>query len=128
MLQDDQIVKELGIEYLSAEQQQDLINEYRIAIGEVIAGDLSQDQLDEFDQIIQGNQEVIDRWLAKNKPGFESDSLYALFQEGYDEDPEKVPADKAFAATAWIEKNSPDFAEKVAAVRDRFKFDIAQYK
>ena len=128
MFYDEQIVEELGLEELDQEKQQEIIDAYRMEIGQSLAGDLSEEQLEEFEAIINGDQDVIDGWLQENAPDYKTTEAYEKLNEGYDEDPEKVPADKVFASMAWIQKNSPDFTGKVEDIKDRFKADIEQYK
>jgi len=128
MFNDEQIIEELEIGNLSSDQQQALIDEYRMAVGEAITGNLSPELLAEFEAIVNGDQNVIDAWLQENAPDFQTTQAYADLNEGFDEDPEKVPADKVFASIAWMQKNSPNFADTVAVIRDRIKANIAQYK
>lgn len=128
MFYDEQIVQELGVEDFDQERQQEIIDAYRMEVGGILAGDLSEEKLEEFEAIINGEQSVIDAWLQENAPDYQSTEAFQKLSEGYDEDPEKVPADKVYASMAWVQKNSPDFAEKVEAVKQRFKSDIEQYK
>lgn len=129
MFDDAQVIQDLGISGLTPEQQDTIINEYQIQVGSALAGDLSEEQLEEFEAIIDGNQEVIDRWLQENAPDYKSSEAFQELSKGYDEDPEKVPADKVYASMAWVEKYAgPDFADKVNAIKEHFKADIEQYK
>jgi len=128
MFDEAQLIEQLGIQDLTPEEQENVLDEYKIQLGGRLTEDLSDDQLAEFEDIIDGNQEVIDRWLAANKPDYRDSEAYQELAKGYDEDPEKVPADKVYAATLWIATYSPDFEEKMSAVVDQMKDHIDEYK
>lgn len=128
MFHDEQIVNDLEIGDLDPEKQAALIDAYRMEIGQALASDLSDDQLAEFEAIINGDQEVIDNWLKENAPDYESTEAFEELGKGYDEDPEKVPADKVYASMAWVQKNSPNLSEKVEAIKARIKADIEKYR
>lgn len=128
MFYDEQIVEELGLKELDRDKQQEIIDSYRIEIGQALAGDLNEEQLEEFEAIINGDQDVINGWLQENAPDYKTTEAYEQLGQGYDEDSEKVPADKVFASMAWVQKNSPNFASTVEVIKDRFKADIEQYK
>lgn len=125
---DEQIIEELGIGDLAPEIQEKLLDEYSYQIGALMEQSLSQEKLDEYLAIINGDQAVIDAWLQHNAPDYRTTEAYNELAKGYDEDPEKVPADKAYAALAWVRQNAPsDFEQSVNQIKERFKADIAQY-
>lgn len=128
MFEDDDLVKELGLEGLTVEQRGNVLDEYRMQVGEALATDLSEEKLREFEEIINGNQSVVDAWLSSNVPDYTTHVAYQELQVGYDDDPEKVPADKAFASMAWIEVNSPRFRETSERIKQEIKANIDQYK
>lgn len=125
---DEDLIIELGLEGLDEGVQQRAINDLNMQVGEAAIAGLSDEEIDEYEQITNGNQEVIDRWLQENTPNYKETIAYQQLSEGYDEDPEKVPADKVFASMAWIEKKNPDLAEKIAAIKANIKANLDRYK
>jgi hypothetical protein len=128
MFEEENLVQELGIENLTRQQQQNVIDEFKIQVGEALSANLSADKLKEFELIINGDQQVIDSWLSNNVPDYRSQIAYQELQAGYDEDPDKVPGDKAYATLAWVEVNSPDFRSSFAAIKENIKVNIDQYQ
>ena len=122
----DQLITELGIEMLTAEEQQHAIDELNMRVGEAIIGGLSEEQVNEYEAIINGNQEVITSWLQTNDPSYADTIAYQQLAEGFEDDPERVPADKVYASMAWVEKNNPSFGETVARIKQELKDSLNQ--
>jgi hypothetical protein len=125
-MMNDQLITELGIENLTAEEQQHTIDELNMRVGEAIISGLSEQQVSEYEAIINGNKEVITSWLQTNDPAYADTIAYQQLAEGFEDDPEKVPADKVYASMAWIEKNNPSFGETVARIKQELKDSLKQ--
>lgn len=125
MNDDDQIISELGIENLTPEQQQDVLNEFRMLVGEALAKDLSDEQMTEYFAIIDGNEEVIAAWLAENVPDYKEMIAYQELAKGYDTDPDHVSPEKVFASFAWVQKNNPNLAQTVEEIKSALKANLA---
>lgn len=123
----EELIQELGLEALTPEQQQRIIDELNMRVGEAIIGDLTEEQVAEYEAIIDGDQEVITNWLQANDPGYADTIAYQQLGEGFDEDPDKVPADKVYASMAWIEKNNPNLGQMVAGIKAELKENYQQY-
>lgn len=122
----EELITELGIENYSPEEQQRILDELNMLVGEAMLGHLSEEQVDEYKAIINGDQEVITSWLAMNDPGYAETVAYQELAEGYEDDPDKIPADKVYASMAWIEKNNPNLSETVAMIKATLKASLAQ--
>lgn len=125
-MNNDELITELGIENYSPEDQQRALDELNMLVGEAMLGHLSEEQVDEYEAIINGDQEVITSWLAENDPRYAETVAYQELAEGYEDDPDKVPADKVYASMAWIEKNNPNLNETVAMIKATLKANLAQ--
>jgi hypothetical protein len=123
----DELITELGLEALTSEQQQRIIDELNMRVGEALVADLSEAQIAEYEAIINGEQEVITSWLQTNDPSYADTVAYQQLTEGYDEDPDKVPADKVYASMAWVEKNNPNLGQIVARIKAELKENFQQY-
>jgi len=123
----DELITELGLGALTPEQQQRIIDELNMRVGEAIIGDLDEAQVAEYEAIINGEQEVITNWLQANEPDYVNTIAYQQLSEGFDEDPDKVPADKVYASMAWIEKNNPNLGQIVAQIKAELKENYQQY-
>jgi len=127
-MNNDDLITELGIENYSADDQQRVLDELNMLVGEAMLGHLSDEQVQEYEAIINGNQEVITTWLTANDPGYEDTIAYQQLAEGYEADPDKVPADKVYASMAWIEKNNPNLNETVSAIKATLKANLDRSK
>jgi len=128
MSEDEQLIAELEIQSFTTEEQQHVLDGLRLKIGEALAADYSDDQLDEYQSIIDNDTEVIQRWLTQNTPDYKSTVAYQQLAEGNDQDPDWVSPDKVYAYMAWVEKNSPGLAETVTRIKAEVKADVNSYK
>ncbi|RWZ78536.1 MAG: hypothetical protein EOT05_02180 [Candidatus Microsaccharimonas sossegonensis] len=124
----DELIVELGIENYSPEQQQRVLDELNMLVGEAMLGHLNETQVTEYEAIINGNQEVIINWLNENDPDYQESIAYQQLAEGYEDDPDKVPADKVYASMAWLEKNNPNLSETVETIKATLKSRLASRK
>lgn len=120
----DDLIKELGIENLTSEEQQRVLDELNMLVGEAMLGHLSDEQVGEYEEIINGNQEVITNWLNANDPHYKDTVMYQQLAEEYENDPDNIPADKVYASMAWVEKNNPNLNETVAAIKATLKANL----
>ena len=125
-MNNEDIITELGIGHLTPAQQQRVIDELDMRVGEAAVQGLSSEQLHEYEAIINGHQEVISNWLEENDPHYTDTVIYQQLAQGFESDPEKVPADKVYASMAWVEKNSPNLGQAVAAIKDDIKSKLVQ--
>ena len=115
------IVKQLGIEELSPDEQTDIIERYEARIGEVLEEGLSEEQIHEYQAIIDGRQEVIDAWLRENDADYRDSALY----KALDDEESEVPADKVYASIAWIRHNCSNYETVVEQVTNEFRSQYA---
>jgi len=124
----EDLIQELGIEAFTPEEQTNIIDKFQIEIGEALSEGLSEQQLAEYQSIIDGDQEVIDTWLAANAPDYKDTIAYKEFAIGFEEDPDQVPADKVFASMAWVQQHSPNLNDTIESIKRTFKANPAEYK
>ena len=125
-MNNEDLVQELGIEHLTPAQQQRVIDELTMRIGEATLRGLSAEQIHEYEAIINGHQDAITNWLTANDPGYADTIVYQQLAQGFESDPEKVPADKVYASMAWMEKNCPHLSETVATIKADIKSKLLQ--
>ena len=121
MYQDEQIIAQLNIAELPDDEKTAIINEAQGRIGESISEQLSDEQLNEYQAIIDGNEHVIDAWLEQNVPNYKDEAVYQSFEEAYETDPERNSPTKLFASIAWVQLTVPHIQDVVAKALDDFK-------
>lgn len=124
----EDLITELGIESYSPAEQQRVLDELNMLVGEAMLGHLGEEQIAEYEAIINGDQAVIARWLTENDPHYADSIAYQQLAEGFEDDPDKVPADKVYASMAWVEKNNPNLSETVTSIKATLKANLDQNK
>jgi isocitrate lyase len=122
----EDLIVELGIQDYSPEEQQRVLDELNMLVGEAMLGHLSEDQVTEYESIINDDQEVISNWLNENDPSYKDSLVYQQIAEGTEGNPENISADKVYASMAWIEKNNPNLNEVVAEIKATLKANLQQ--
>ena len=118
MRQDDYILEALGAMNYPDDKKALIIEQVNTLVGEAISAQLSEQQLNEYQAIIDANDDVIQAWLNQNIPEYKNSYLYQEFEAGYKNDPERNDPAKLYASMAWIElnvKNGKEVTDKVIA-------------
>lgn len=124
----DEFLKELGLDQLPDEQKKPFLDhiyeQLQERVGERLSQGMSDQQLDEFANIIDKVPGAVDEFLAKHAPNFVEDPIFQRLVQATG-----VPADDPrlkdeFAATKWLEVNRPDYRDVVAATMEDLKKEI----
>ena len=126
-MNNNDIIVELGIEHMTEQQQQRVIEELEIRVGEAMLDGMSAEQGTEYQAIINGDQQVITAWLETNDPGYQDTIAFQQLSESSGDGLTSIPADKVYASIAWIEKNNPQLSETVATIKAAMKDNLSQY-
>lgn len=123
---DEQIITQIGIADLPEERQRSIIDEVQVQIGELVSEQLTEQQLNEYQAIIDDDKDVIDAWLDENVPDYKNAAAYQAFEEDYHEDPEHNNPAKLFASLAWLQLNVPNVESLMQQGIDAYKQELAQ--
>lgn len=125
---DDQFLKDIGLESLPEDQKkpflQHIYSELELRVGTKLSDGLSDEQLGEFEQIIDRNEEKIMQWLTQYVPAYVQDQAFLKLQQSTNlpaTDPRLIAE---FTAAKWLELNRPDYRDVVAAVLAELKQEI----
>ncbi len=125
---DDDFLKELGLDSLPDEQKkaflQHIYSELELRVGTKLSDGLSDTQLEEFEKIIDRNEEAVASWLASNAPNFAQDEAFVRIQQATRLEAGDIRLQAEFAATKWLEINRPDYRDVVAQSMDSLKKEI----
>lgn len=125
---DDKFLQDLGLDQLPEEQRQAFLQhiyeELELRVGTQLSDGMSDAQLDEFEAIIDKNEEVIAGWLAVNAPQYHNDPAFQRLQQATGLDVNDRNLRDEFVATKWLEVNRPDYRDVVARVLDELKTEI----
>lgn len=125
---DDQFLQDIGLADLPEEQKKPFLQhvydqlEYRVGVR--LSEGMSDEQLEEFEAIIDRKPDVIDGWVAQNAPNFASDDLFVKIQSASGLQPDDPQLKAEYAATKWLEVNRPDYRNVVADTLEELKKEI----
>lgn len=125
---DDQFLKDIGLDGLPDEQKkpflQHIYSELELRVGTRLSDGLTDAQLEEFEKIIDRDQDKIQSWLAEHAPTYMDEEGFKKLQQatGIDANDPRLIAE--YTATKWLEVNRPDYRQVVAAVLDELKREI----
>ena len=125
---DDKFLQDLGLDQLPEAQRQAFLqhiyDELELRVGTQLSEGMSDEQLEQFEAIIDKNQGVIENWIAQYAPDYHNDPAFARLQQATGLDANDQNLRDEFVATKWLEVNRPDYREVVKRVLDELKQEI----
>lgn len=127
---DDKFLQDLGLGDLPDNQKQAFLEQVYSSleerVGVQLSDGLSDEQLEEFEAIIDRNVEKVDAWLAANAPDYLNDTNFQQLQKAASLAADDPVLKSEYAATRWLEKNRPNYRDVVAKTMESLKAEIAQ--
>lgn len=125
---DDKFLQDLGLDQLPEEQKkaflEHIYSELELRVGTKLSDGLSDAQLEEFEAIIDRNEEVVTTWLQTNASDYYNDEAFSRLQQASGLDVNDPNLRNEYVATKWLEVNRPDYRQVVAQVLDDLKKEI----
>lgn len=127
---DDTFLTDVGLAGLpEAEKKpflQHIYQELELRVGTRLSEGMSDEQLGQFEAIIDRKMEVIDPWMSQYVPNYTAEPVFLQMQAA-----SKLAADdpvlKAeFASTKWLELNRPNYREVVKQALEELKQEVRQ--
>ena len=129
---DDKFLADIGLGEMPEDQKQafffHIYEELELRVGTRLSEGLSDQQLEEFEKIIDKDVSVVDNWLAVHVRDYQEDELFKRMQQALRLDPADPNLKSEFVATKWLEVNRPDYRDVVKSVLDELKSEITQNK
>ena len=129
---DDQFLADVGLAGLPDEQKKPFLQltydqlEYKVGIR--LSEGMTDQQLEEFESIIDRKEDVILTWLSTHAPNYQNEEVFQRLMQ-VSNLPANDPGLRAeYAATKWLEVNRPDYRDVVAATLDEIKQEIVKNK
>ncbi|HUC96388.1 MAG TPA: DUF5663 domain-containing protein [Candidatus Saccharimonadales bacterium] len=125
---DEKFLEEIGLNGLPEEQKkpflQHIYDELELRVGTKLSDGMSDEQLSEFESIIDRKDEVVVAWLTKFAPTYKNDAGFVQLQKatGLSENDSGLRSE--YAATKWLEVNRPDYRTVVAQVLEDLKKEV----
>lgn len=129
---DDKFLADIGLTELPDDQKQAFLQhiyeELELRVGTKLSDGLSDQQLEEFEKIIDKSQETIDSWVAVHVQDYQNDEIFKRMQQALQLDPADPNLKAEYVATKWLEVNRPDYRNVVKEVLDELKAEIIANK
>lgn len=129
---DDKFLADIGLNDLPDDQKkaflQHIYEELELRVGTRLSDGLSDQQLEEFEKIIDRDQATIDAWLAAHVQDYANDEVFRRMQQALNRDPADPVLRAEYVATKWLEVNRPDYRDVVKVVLDELKGEITANK
>ncbi|MCX6728829.1 MAG: DUF5663 domain-containing protein [Candidatus Saccharibacteria bacterium] len=125
---DEKFLEEIGLNELPEEQKkpflQHIYDELELRVGTKLSEGMSDEQLSEFESIIDRKDEVVVAWLAKFAPDYKNDSGFIQLQKATGLGVNDPSLRSEYAATKWLEVNRPDYRNVVSEVLEGLKKEV----
>lgn len=125
---DDKFLADIGLNDLPDDQKQAFLQhiyeELELRVGTKLSDGLSDQQLEEFEKIIDRDQATIDGWLVAHVQDYTNDDVFKRMQQALKLDPADPALKAEYVATKWLEVNRPDYRDVVKVVLDELKSEI----
>ncbi len=125
---DDKFLADIGLNDLPEDQKQPFLQhiyeELELRVGTRLSDGLSDEQLEQFEKIIDRDQPTVEAWIQQFAPNYATDQVFLRMQQATSLDPADPNLKAEFVATKWLEVNRPDYRQVVAQVLDELKREI----
>ena len=125
---DENFLTEVGLADLPAEQKAGFLeyaqDQLEIRVGEKLSENLSDEQIKEFEKIIEGDQNTISGILAKFGD-YKNDDLYqAMLRNGVD----SSRIETEYVSAKWLSINCPDYEAIIKKTMEELREEIKSNK
>ena len=125
---DDQFLTDIGLADLPEEQRKPFLQhvydqlEYRVGVS--LSEGMTDEQLEEFEAIIDRKEDVVSNWIQTNAPGYAAEEVFQKIQKASGLAADNPVLKAEYAATKWLEVNRPDYRDVVAQTLGELKSEI----
>lgn len=129
---DDKFLADIGLDSLPEEQKKPFLQhtydqlEYKVGIR--LSEGMTDDQLEEFESIIDRKEDVVASWLQGHAPDYANDEVFQRLMQASNLTVTDPGLKAEFAATKWLEVNRPDYRDVVAKTLEEIKVEILANK
>lgn len=127
---DDRFLEDIGLAGLPDEQKkpflQHIYEQLEYQVGVSLSDGMSDEQLEEFEGIIDRKSGAVEAWIQANTPGYTADPVFAKMQEATKLSADSEDLKAEYAATKWLEINRPDYRDVVAKTLESLKQEVIQ--
>jgi len=124
---DDRFLTEVGLQNMPEPQRTAFMTEIQIElenrVGEKMSEGMTQEQLEEFDGIMQKDRNVMIKFLTK-LGDYRQDEIYQKLLQKYNVTEGTLEILSEYLSVKWIQLNRPDYAQVARDIENEFKQEI----
>lgn len=128
---DESFLDSVGLSGMPEEQKKTFLqyaqDQLEVRIGEKMSEGLSDDQLDEFERIIDNDQETVQKWLAEIGD-YKNDETYVKLSENSEEDVDSPEFLADYVTAKWLDKNCPQYQDIIKESLESLQAEISSQK
>jgi hypothetical protein len=128
---DDKFLEELGVGSLPDEEKRTLLQhiygELEERVGGQLAEGMTDEQMDEFDAIMQRDEAKVRQWLNENQSDYQARPEFQNFVQAAREqnpDVDELSLLAEYSSTQWLQMHRPNYREVVKNVLEEIKNEI----
>ncbi len=125
---DDNFLAEVGLSNLPDNQKQTFLNntkeELEMRVGEKMSKNMTDAQIEEFEGIMQNDQQVIRKVVSELGTDFREDPIYKKLLERHGVTEGTWDIISEYLSIKWIQKNRPDYHDIVRSTIAELKSEI----
>jgi len=126
---DDNFLESVGLAGMPAEQKEAFLqyaqDQLEVRIGEKMSEGLSDEQLDEFERIIDNDQATLDKWIA-GAGDYKNDAIYQKLAENIGGSDQDVLGD--YVTAKWLNQNCPQYQQIIQDSIEALRAEISENK
>lgn len=125
---DDTFLTDVGLAALpEAEKKpflQHIYQELELRVGTRLSEGMSDEQLGQFEAIIDRKMEIVEPWLQQYVPNYTADPVFLQMQQATQLAANDMALKAEFASTKWLELNRPNYKEVVKRTLEELKNEV----
>lgn len=127
---DDNFLLEVGLSNLPEDKKQEFLTqaqeELEMRVGTKMSQGLTEAQINEFEGIMNNDQQTIRKVVSELGMDFRTDPIYQKLLESYGVKEGTWEIIGEYLSIKWVQKNKPDYHQIVQGVVDELKAEIKQ--
>jgi succinate dehydrogenase flavin-adding protein (antitoxin of CptAB toxin-antitoxin module) len=125
---DDTFLEAVGLGALPEDQKAAFLenaqDQFEVRVGEKMNAQMTDDQVAEFEKIIDNDEETINRWLS-NLGDYRSDEIYQRIASRVENESDRV---NNYVSAKWLDQNCPNYRQLIEQTLEELKQEIIANK
>ncbi len=121
---DDTFLEAVGLGALPEDQKAAFLenaqDQFEVRVGEKMNAQMTDDQVAEFEKIIDNDEETINRWLS-NLGDYRSDEIYQRIASRVENESDRV---NNYVSAKWLDQNCPNYRQIIEQTLEELKQEI----